>query len=328
LSRKALTQVLRQIPTVRDHRLLVGTSTGDDAGVYLIGRDRALVQTVDFFTPVVDDAGTYGQIAAANGLSDVYAMGGRPLTALNVVGFPPDRVPLNVVNRILRGGASTLIEAKCVLLGGHTIRNPEPLYGLAVTGLVSPRLMMTNAGARPGDALILTKPIGSGIVTTAIKRELAAPSLRRKAIAVMKQLNTAGPDIAERRLAHAAVDITGFGLLGHLASMCSASHVGAVIVASAVPPIAPSVFELIASGCVPGGSRDNQAEASRFTDWDGVSEGYRTLLSDAQTSGGLLLSVAPKHIDAVLARLAALRSPCAAVIGHIVRGNPRIRVAA
>ena len=313
---------------MRDRRLLVGTATGDDAGVFRIDRDRAIVQTVDFFTPIVDDAFAYGRIAAANALSDVYAMGGRPLTALNLVGFPADRVPLNVVNRILRGGASTLAEAKCVLVGGHTIRNPEPIYGLAVTGLVSPRLMLTNAGARSGDGLILTKPLGTGIVTTAIKRGLAARALERKTLAIMKQLNTAGPDIAERRLAHAAVDITGFGLLGHLAAMCKASGVGAEIIASKIPAIGPSVFDLVASACVPGGSRDNRAEASRSTEWDNVPEGYQVLLTDAQTSGGLLFSVAPKHVDAVLRRLASLRTACAAVIGHIERGRPRIRVVA
>jgi selenide,water dikinase len=255
-------------------------------------------------------------------------MGGRPLTALNLVGFPEDRVPRRVVNRMLRGGAATLIEAKCVLVGGHTIRNPEPIYGLAVTGMVSPRVMLTNAGARPGDALVLTKPLGTGIVTTAIKRELAPIGLQRKAIAVMKQLNAAGPEIAERRLAHAAVDVTGFGLLGHLAAVCRASHVGAEVVASQVPAIAASVFDLIAAGCVPGGSRDNRREADQFTSWLGPSEVHRALLTDAQTSGGLLLSVPPKHVDAVLARLVARRTACAAVIGYIVRGAPRIRVTA
>ena len=318
--------MLRRIPTARDRRLLVGASTGDDAGVYRIDRDRALVQTVDFFTPIVDAPYAYGQIAAANALSDVYAMGGRPLTALNLVGFPADRVPLDVVNRILRGGASTLLKAKCVLVGGHTIRNPEPIYGLAVTGVVSPRLMLTNAGARPGDALILTKPLGTGVVTTAIKRGLASPALQRKAIAIMKQLNAAGADIAERRLAHAAVDVTGFGLVGHLVAMCRASRVGAEVVMSQVPAIAPSVLDLIASGCVPGGSRDNMADAHRFTEWGGASEVEQALLTDAQTSGGLLLSVPPRHVDAVLDRLVALRTACAAVIGRITRGAARIRI--
>jgi selenide, water dikinase len=328
LSRQALTQVLRRLPSAIDRDLLVGTATGDDAGVYRIDRDRALVQTVDFFTPIVDDPRAYGQIAAANALSDVYAMGGRPLTALNIVGFPADRMPLPVVNRILRGGASTLVRAKCALVGGHTIRNPEPIYGLAVTGIVSPRLMLTNAGARPGDVLVLTKPIGTGVVTTAIKRGLAPAGLQRQAIAVMKHLNTAGTDVAERRLARAAVDVTGFGLLGHLIGMCRASGVGAEIGGARVPAIAPSVFALIAAGCVPGGSRDNRTEASRFTEWDGVGEGVQTLLTDAQTSGGLLLSVPVRRLDAVLARLADLRTPCAAVIGRIVRGRPRIRVGA
>ena len=328
MSRKALTQVLRRIPTVTDRRLLVGTSTGDDAGVYKIDRDRALVQTTDFFTPIVDDAYAYGQIAAANALSDVYAMGGRPLTALNLVGFPEGRVPVSVVNRILRGGASTLLEAKCVLVGGHTIRNPEPIYGLAVTGMVSPRLMLTNAGARPGDVLVLTKPLGTGVVTTAIKRGLASAALRRKTIAMMKRLNVAGPDIAERRLARAAVDITGFGLLGHLIAMCRASGVGAEIVASRVPAIATEVLGLIASGCVPGGSRDNLTESKRFAEWQGVSEDRQVLLTDAQTSGGLLLAVPAKQVDGVLKRLTKLNTPCAAVIGRIVKGASRIRISA
>jgi selenide,water dikinase len=294
--------------------------------VYLIDAQRALVQTVDFFTPIVDDPYAYGQIAAANALSDVYAMGGRPLTALNVVGFPTEQVPLGVVNRILRGGASTLVKAKCALAGGHTIRNPEPIYGLAVTGVVSPGTMLTNASARPGDVLILSKPLGTGVVTTAIKRGLASIPLQRKAITVMKQLNTAGPDIAQRRLAHAAVDVTGYGLLGHLFAMCRASHLGAQVVASRVPIIAPSVLDLIASGCLPGGSRDNLADSDRFAEWHDVSDVRRAFLTDAQTSGGLLFAVPPKHVDAVIRRLGALRTACSAVIGRMVRGNPRIRV--
>src|SRR3989442_889806 len=167
-------QVLRQLPIVRDPNLLVGAATADDAGVYRIDRDRALVQTVDFFTPIVDDPFVYGEIAAANALSDVYAMGGRPLTALNVMGMPTDLVPPKVINAILRGGASKVKEAKCALVGGHSIRNPEPVYGLAVTGLVSPRRMITNDLARPGDLLVLTKPLGTGILTTGIKRGLTS----------------------------------------------------------------------------------------------------------------------------------------------------------
>src|SRR5216117_1639138 len=230
-------QVLRQLPIVRDPNLLVGAAIADDAGVYRIDRDRALVQTVDFFTPIVDDPFVYGQIAAANALSDVYAMGGRPLTAMNLLGVPTDVVPLKVINTILRGGAAKVKEAKCVLVGGHTIRNPEPIYGLAVTGLVHPRRMITNAGARPGDLLVLTKPLGTGIITTGIKRGITPTRLARKAVAVMCELNTVGAELAERGLVRAGTDVTGFGLLGHLGSMCRASRVGAEIHARQLPVI-------------------------------------------------------------------------------------------
>src|SRR5271170_4741764 len=185
LDQRALLQVLRKLPVRKDWNLLVGSATGDDAGVYRIDRDRALVQTTDFFTPIVDDPFDYGQIAAANALSDVYAMGGRPLTALNLAGFPADRLPLRFVNRILRGGATKIAEAGCVLVGGHTIRSPEPIYGLAVTGIVSPRRMLTNARARAGDVLVLTKPLGTGVITTGIKRGLISRLLERKVIAIM-----------------------------------------------------------------------------------------------------------------------------------------------
>src|ERR1044072_6743358 len=176
-------QVLRHLPQVRDSNLLVGAATADDAGVYRIDRDRALVQTVDFFTPIVDDPFVFGQIAAANALSDVYAMGGRPLTAMNLMGVPTEVVPPRIINAILRGGAAKVKEAKCVLVGGHTIRNPEPIYGLAVTGLVNPRRMITNAGARPGDLLVLTKPLGTGVITTGIKRGVKRPATIRQAVA-------------------------------------------------------------------------------------------------------------------------------------------------
>src|SRR6266567_4229864 len=264
-------QVLRQLPTVRDPNLLVGTATADDAGVYRIDRDRALVQTVDFFTPIVDDAFVYGQIAAANALSDVYAMGGRPLTAMNLMGVPTHVVPPKLIHAILRGGAAKLKEARCALVGGHTIRNPEPVYGLAVTGLVSPKRLMTNAAAQPGDWLVLTKPLGTGIATTGIKRGLTSKTLMAKAIALMARLNDVGAELAERGLVQAGVDVTGFGLLGHLGSMCRASRVGAEIFAGRVPAICPEVFRLIEHKCVPGGSRDNLDFAGEFTQWDGIS---------------------------------------------------------
>ncbi len=305
----------------------MGIASGDDAGVYRIDRDRALVQTTDFFTPIVDDAYAYGQIAATNAMSDIYAMGGRPLTALNLMGIPVDLVPPRIINRILRGGAVKIKEAKCDLIGGHTIRNPEPIYGLAVTGMVSPRHLLTNANARAGDVLILTKPLGTGIITTGIKRGLTSRLLERRVIAMMAKLNNAGPELAERGLLRAAVDVTGFGLLGHLNAMCRASHVGAEILADRVPAISGEVFDLIAAGCIPAGSRDNLAYANSFTEWDGATDLQKTLLTDAQTSGGLLLSVPRKNLDRVLKLLKRFDTPCAAVIGRIVRSaKPKIRV--
>jgi selenide,water dikinase len=284
---------------------------------------------VDFFTPIVDDPFLYGQIAAANALSDVYAMGGRPLTAMNVLGVPTDIVPSNVIHTILRGGAAKVKEAKCVLVGGHTIRNPEPIYGLSVTGIVSPRRMLTNAGASPGDLLVLTKPLGTGIVTTGIKRGITSVTLAKKAADMMRRLNVVGAELAERGLVKGATDITGYGLLGHLASICRASGVGAEIDADRLPIISKQVFALIARDCIPGGSRDNLKTAKAFTEWDGVSQAQRILAADAQTSGGLLLCVHPRVLGAVLEVLKRHRTSCAAVIGRIVRSaRPRIRVAA
>jgi selenide, water dikinase len=295
--------------------------------VYRIDRDRALVQTTDFFTPIVDDPFAYGQIAAANALSDVYAMGGRPLTALNILGIPGDLVPPRITNLILRGGAVKVKEAQCHLIGGHTIRNPEPIYGLAVTGLVSPRHMLTNANARPGDVLILTKPLGTGIITTGIKRGLTNCLVERTAIAMMTKLNIIGPELAERGLLRAAVDVTGFGLLGHLSTVCRASHVGAEIIAAHVPAIRKEVFDLIAADCIPGGSRDNLSHATQFSEWGAVTDLQRVLFTDAQTSGGLLLCVPKKNVKNVLKLLKHFNTPCNAVIGQIVRSaKPKIRV--
>ena len=311
-------QVLRQLPVVRDPNLLVGAATADDAGVYRIDRDRALVQTVDFFTPIVDDPFVYGQIAAANALSDVYAMGGRPLTAMNLMGVPTDVVPPEVINAILRGGASKVKEAKCALVGGHTIRNPEPVYGLAVTGLVNPRRMITNAGARPGDWLILTKPLGTGIVTTGIKRALARRATVQKAVASMSALNVVGAELAERGLVRAGTDVTGYGLLGHLGSMCRASGVGAEIDASRVPVLSNEVFDLIEKECIPGGSRENLKTANEVTEWHRTTAAQKILLADAQTSGGLLLCVRPRLLSDALKILKKRRSLSARVIGRVV----------
>ena len=318
---------MRQLPFTRDRNLLVGASTSDDAGVYRIDRDRALVQTVDFFTPIVDDPFVYGQIAAANALSDVYAMGGRPLTAMNLMGIPTDIVPPKVINAIFRGGAAKLKEAKCVLVGGHTIRNPEPVYGMAVTGMVSPRRLITNANARPGDLLVLTKPLGTGVITTGIKRGLASPNTIKKAVSCMCRLNTVGAALAERGLVRAGTDVTGYGLLGHLGSMCRASGVGAEIRADQLPCISKEVLELIAQDCIPGGSRENLKTAQDFVDWGDATDWQKILLTDAQTSGGLLLCVAPRQLNKVLKILKEARTLCAVVIGQIVRSpKPRVRV--
>lgn len=323
--------MLLQLPkTARDPRLLVGANTADDAGVYRLGRNQALVQTVDFFTPIVDDPFAYGQIAAANALSDVYAMGGRPLTAMNLLGMPEDLVPPEIVGRILSGGAAKVAEAGCALVGGHSIRNPEPIYGLSVTGLVSPKRMLTNANARPGDLLVLTKPLGMGVATTAIKRGLASAALEKRAILLMSRLNDAGADIAEASLARAATDITGFGLLGHLGSTVRASGVGAEIDSRKVPALSREIAGLIAQDCVPGGSRQNLEHAMDITEFDpAVPEPLRVLLADAQTSGGLLICVAPRRLDAVIATLKRNGTPVAARIGRIVRSKkPSIRVLA
>jgi selenide,water dikinase len=326
LSQALLAQVLRQIPTSKgarsgkaDGAVLVGTDTFDDAGVYRLRSDCALVQTVDFFTPIVDDPFTYGQIAAVNSLSDVYAMGGRPITALNLLGVPTDKVDAATIAAILRGGASKVTEAGCALIGGHTIRNPEPVYGMAVTGLVHPKRILTNAAARPGDLLVLTKPLGTGIATTAIKRGLASSSLVARVIRSMKQLNRAGAELAEKSLVKAATDITGFGFIGHLANIVRASNLAAEISARDVPSFGNELFKLIDDDCVPGGTRANLQSADELVDWTDTPEPLRILLTDAQTSGGLLLCVPPKNLPAVLRILRSHRTPVAAVVGRMAR---------
>ncbi|MDQ3414910.1 MAG: selenide, water dikinase SelD [Verrucomicrobiota bacterium] len=319
---------MRQLPQYKNRNVLVGSATADDAGVFRLDRDRALVQTTDFFTPIVDDPFAYGQIAAANALSDVFAMGGRPLTALNIMGMPTDLVSEKTIATILRGGLEKAREVGCAIIGGHTIRNPEPIYGLAVTGMVSPKKMLTNARAKAGDLLILTKPLGTGIATTGIKRGLTSRKLAAAAIKLMSRVNSVGAELAERGLVRAATDITGFGLLGHLSAMCRASGVSAEINAADVPSISDEIFELIAQGCVPGGTEQNLETADAVTDWKKTTRQQKVLLADAQTSGGLLLSVAPRKLGAVLRLLFDCRTPCQAVIGKIApRRRELIRLA-
>jgi selenide,water dikinase len=323
LSQQALRQVLPQLPISLDRNVLVSSRTFDDAGVYRLDRHRALVQTVDFFTPIVDDPFSYGQIAAANSLSDIFAMGGRPLTALNIIGFPPDLVRPRVISSILRGGLAKAGEVGCVIIGGHSIRNPEPIYGLAVTGLVDVRRVTSNANARPGDLLVLTKPLGTGIATTALKRAMASRALEKKTVALMSQINTVGAELAESGLVRAATDVTGYGLIGHLISLCRASGVSADINPAAVPMISEEIGELIDLGCIPQGSRDNLRTATVVVDWARTNDTRRVLLTDAQTSGGLLLCVREVHVADVLMILRKARTPVAAVIGKIVKRRQR-----
>jgi len=315
---------LRQLPNYRNRNVLVNSSTFDDAGVYKLDRHRALVQTVDFFTPIVDEPFAYGQIAAANALSDVFAMGGRPITALNLMGFPQNLVSPKTIAEILRGGLEKAREVGCAIIGGHSIRNPEPIYGLAVTGIVDLRNILANENARVGDLLVLTKPVGTGVATTAIKRRLASRALEKKVIALMSKTNSIGAELAEKKLVRAVTDITGFGLLGHLANMCRASKVSADIFLDQVPVISAEIVELIERDCIPGGTRDNLKAAVKTTQFNSVSGVYRILLADAQTSGGLLLCVPERSLRKVSAVLKRNRTPCAAIIGRIIRRRSKL----
>jgi selenide,water dikinase len=278
-----------------------------------------LVQTVDFFTPIVDDPYDFGRIAATNALSDVYAMGARPLSALNIVAFPED-LDLAILAQILEGGASVARNAGVAILGGHTIKDAEPKYGMAVTGIVDPQRILTNAGARIGDALVLTKPLGTGILTTARKRGAIASEELDEAVAAMTTLNDRAAEAMLAAGAHAATDITGFGLLGHAENMARASRVRLIFDSPAVP-FMKRVLELIAGGVVPGGTRHNAQTHATFTDFaPPVPEEVRIGLSDAQTSGGLLISIARENL-ALLVRELSDRSTMAAVVGEVRSGS-------
>lgn len=303
-----------------DPNLIVGSATSDDAGIYRLSDDLALVQTLDFFTPIVDDPYTYGQIAATNSLSDVYAMGGRPVTAMNIVGMPVDKVSNEVINEILKGGADKVKEAECALAGGHSIKNPEPVFGLSVTGLVHPARLITNAGAAPGDVLVLTKPLGTGILSTGIKRGLVTgEALINQGVELMARLNRSGQEIAEKGLVKCGTDVTGFGLLGHLKSMCLSSGVTAEIDSDKVPVIDAEIVRLIEEEqCVPGGTRENLATVQPFlVTGAGVTESMELILADAQTSGGLLCCVPEAHLAQVQDIFAEFDTITNTVIGRI-----------
>ena len=313
---------MRGLTTISDPNLLIGSASSDDAAVYQISEGLGLVQTLDFFTPIVDDPYLFGQIAAANSLSDVYAMGGKPITAMNIVAVPTDQISLDVINQILKGGADKVAEANCALAGGHTVQNPEPLYGLSVTGLVDPAKVISNAGAKPGDILLLTKPLGTGIISTAIKRGICSPELEAKASAQMASLNTPGAAVSSAGLVAAGTDVTGFGLLGHLSHLCRESKVTAHLDSSTVPAIDPDVLDFIQQGCVPGGSRENLRLAKEFTQFGAnVTEEIQVLLADAQTSGGLLLAVSPENLAQAKEVLHAAEAPIIAQIGTLTEAG-------
>ena len=285
-----LRPIVAGLPPVTDPRVLVGSATSDDAAVVQLSDDLAIVQTVDFFTPIVDDAYAFGRIAAANALSDVYAMGATPVCALNLVAFPLETLGAEVLAEILRGGSDAAADAGCAVVGGHSIDDPEPKYGMAVTGVVDPRDVLTNAGGRPGDAIVLSKPLGAGAIATAVKRGVADEELVRRGTEVMAALNDRAAADARAAGAHALTDVTGFGLLGHLHELALASGCAAEVDMEAVPAI-DGVLELLARGeAIAGGTRRNRAHAESFATFGGAEE-RRWLVCDAMTSGGLLAAV-------------------------------------
>jgi selenide,water dikinase len=297
--------------------LLVGTETGDDAAVYRLNDGTALIMTVDFFPPITDDPFEFGAIAAANSLSDVYAMGGKPLLALNIVGFPAS-LNKEILGEVLRGGYSKANEAGCLIVGGHTVDDPEPKYGLSVVGIVEPGKQVTNAGAQPGDVLVLTKPVGTGIITTAGKQGKVSSEVLQGAVQAMATLNRAACEAMVKVGVHAATDITGFGLMGHLKSMVRGSKVTAEVGLSQVP-VLPGTWDLLDQGVAPGGTHRNLHSVTDTVQWHhDLTEREQLLLCDAQTSGGLLIAVSSDKRDALLTELEKIGSMCAAVVGQVI----------
>jgi selenide,water dikinase len=298
--------------------VLVGTDTGDDAAVWRLSEDRALVATLDYFTPIVDDPYDWGRIAATNAMSDVYAMGGTPFLGLNIANWPVDDLPLDLLGRVLQGGIDAAAKSGVAVLGGHSITDPEPKYGMVVLGFVDPRRMLTNATARASGRLFLTKPLGLGMVSTAVKRGSVTAELLAVAVELMTTTNAAGAEAMVDAGADAATDVTGFGLLGHLHKMLLASGVSAAVDASSVPLI-PGVMDLARGDVVPGGTQRNHAFVGPVTDWGDLSRPEQLLMADAQTSGGLL--IATREADVLAAALRDRAVPFAD-IGEITSGSP------
>lgn len=321
--------MLGKLARQQDPNVLVGFDFADDAGVYLIAPDTALVQTVDFFTPIVDDPYTFGQIAAVNALSDVYAMGGRPLSSLALVCFP-DKGDLEVLELILAGGLSKMVEAGCTVIGGHSIRDEEIKFGYSVTGTIHPQRVLANRGARPGDALLFTKALGTGVISTAIKRGKAEPAWIDAAVRSMTTLNKAAAEVitgANNPFAvHALTDVTGFGLIGHAREMALASAVSLRVRASAVPLLA-GALECVNAGYIPGGLKANREFAECLVGYDdGIPDDLRTMLFDPQTAGGLLISVAPEDAADLERALAAAGVPAARIGEVLPEAKPMIQV--
>jgi selenide, water dikinase len=321
-----LDSVLAKLPKQSDPNVLVGFDTADDAGVYQLAPDLALVQTVDFFTPIVDDPYTFGQIAAANSLSDVYAMGGRPISALSIVGFPNTGRDLDILEKILKGGLAKMQEAGCAVIGGHSIGDEEIKFGYAVTGVINPRRVLTNSAARAGDRLILTKRLGTGIIGTALKKDRASLASVEAAVASMTTLNRAACEAALQFDVHAVTDITGFGLLGHAREMAAGSKVSLLIDSSQVEFL-PEAVDYSRVGFLPGGLKRNIEFIAGCVEFvEGIPEEVRNLFFDPQTSGGLLLSVAPEDASKLLGSLRGRGLP-AALIGQVVeKTKPLIKV--
>ena len=312
------------MPLVDDPRVLVDAATRDDAAVYQIADDRAVVASVDFFAPIVDDPKAFGVIAATNAFSDLYAMGATPLFALNLVAWPRDPDMLELLGQVLKGGADVARDAGAFVLGGHSIDDPEPKYGMVTIGEVHPDRLVDNTGARPGDALVLSKPLGTGVLSTALKRDIITEAEMVQAVEVMSTLN-AGASSAMALMSddvHAATDVTGFGLLGHLHNLLEASGVAGKIKASAAP-LLDGARKLTEQGHFPGGTKRNLTAIDEFTRWaGGVDKVDRLLLSDAQTSGGLLIAVDPSRAEDLLAALEREQTPAAVVVGEVVDGTP------
>jgi selenide, water dikinase len=317
-----LGQALQGLPPVRDPRVLVGPGTWDDAAVYRLSDEQALVQSVDVFTPVVDDPYTFGQVAAANSLSDIYAMGARPIFAVCVIGFPAGKLPLSDMALILKGGADKTAEAGIEIVGGHSLDDSEPKYGLCVTGVVHPDRVVTNGGARPGDLLVLTKSLGIGILTHALKKGLLGEDGLKEVVRVMVELNREAAEAMVETGVSACTDVTGFGLAGHLLGMLAASGVSARVRLDRVP-VLEGTREMVDAGVFAGGTRKNLEFYNPRIDWQAeIEAGERLILADAQTSGGLLMAVPAARVEDLIAGLARRKVRTRAVIGEVLAGRP------